>query len=58
VSTARKAEKKRKAPTKMKIASCIYVRMSMQKDMTRKQIVEQFVDETKLSAADPSTTTN
>lgn len=50
-----KAEKKPKAPTKMEIASAIYLRMSKQKDMTRKQIVEQFVAEAKLSAAGAST---
>lgn len=55
VSTTPKAEKKPKAPTKMEIASAIYVRMSKQKDMTRKQIVEQFVAEAKLSAAGAST---
>ena len=55
VATAPKAEKKPKVPTKMEIASAIYVRMSKQKDMTRKQIVEQFVVEAKLSAAGAST---
>jgi hypothetical protein len=55
VSSAVKAEKKPKAPTKMEIASTIYLRMSKQKDMTRKQIVEQFVAEAKLSAAGAST---
>lgn len=55
VSTTPKAEKKPKAPTKMEIASAIYQRMSKQKDMTRKQIVEQFVAEAKLSAAGAST---
>jgi len=39
----------------MEIASAIYLRMSKQKDATRKQIVEQFVTEAKLSAAGPST---
>ena len=39
----------------MEIASTIYLRMSRQKDMTRKQIVEQFVAEAKLSAAGAST---
>ncbi|APA66615.1 hypothetical protein YQ44_00905 [Janthinobacterium sp. 1_2014MBL_MicDiv] len=53
--TTSKAEKKPKAPTKMEIASAIYVRMSKQKNMTRKQIVEQFVAEAKLSAAGAST---
>lgn len=55
VSTTPTAEKKPKAPTKMEIASASYVRMSKQKDMTRKQIVEQFVAEAKLSAAGAST---
>ena len=55
VSTTLKAEKKPKAPTKMEIASAIYMRMSKQKDMTRKQIVEQFVAEAKLSVAGAST---
>jgi len=55
VSTSSKAEKKPKVPTKMEIASSIYMRMSKQKDMTRKQIVEQFVAEAKLSAAGAST---
>ncbi|WP_371868016.1 hypothetical protein [Pseudoduganella rivuli] len=50
-----KVEKKPKAPTKMEIASSIYLRMSKQKDVTRKQIVEQFVAEAKLSAAGAST---
>ena len=55
VSSTVKAEKKPKTPTKMEIASAIYLRMSKQKDMTRKQIVEQFVTEAKLSAAGAST---
>lgn len=55
VSSTAKAEKKPKAPTKMEVASAIYLRMSKQKDMTRKQIVEQFVVEAKLSAAGAST---
>ncbi|NVM78167.1 hypothetical protein FHW83_003991 [Duganella sp. SG902] len=55
VSPPVKAEKKSKAPTKMEIASVIYLRMSKQKDVTRKQIVEQFVLEAKLSAAGAST---
>ena len=55
VSTTAKAEMKPKAPTKMEIASTIYVRMSKQKDVTRKQIVEQFMAEAKLSAAGAST---
>jgi hypothetical protein len=55
VSPAVKAEKKPKAPTKMEVASSIYLRMSNQKDVTRKQIVEQFVAEAKLSAAGAST---
>ncbi|MYM33710.1 hypothetical protein GTP38_05075 [Duganella sp. FT94W] len=55
VSTTAKAEKKPKAPTKMEIASTIYLRMSKQKDVTRKQIVEQFVTEAKLSAVGAST---
>lgn len=55
VSPAAKAEKKPKAPTKMEIASAIYLRMSKQNDVTRKQIVEQFVAEAKLSAAGAST---
>jgi hypothetical protein len=50
-----KAEKKPKAPTKMEIATAIYQRMSKQKDVTRKQIVEQFIAEAKLSAAGAST---
>lgn len=54
-SQAIKAEKKPRAPTKMEIASAIYLRMSKQKDVTRKQIVEQFVAEAKLSAAGAST---
>jgi hypothetical protein len=55
VSPALKADKKPKAPTKMEIASAIYLRMSKQNDVTRKQIVEQFVTEAKLSAAGAST---
>lgn len=54
-SPAVKAEKKLKAITKMEIASAIYSRMSTQKDVTRKQIVEQFVVEAKLSPAGAST---
>lgn len=54
-SPAAKAEEKRKAPTKMEIASSIYLRLSKQKDVTRKQIVEQFVAEAKLSPAGAST---
>jgi hypothetical protein len=55
VSSAVKAEKKPKAPIKMGIASAIYQRMSKQQDVTRKQILEQFVAEAKLSAAGAST---
>lgn len=55
VSQGIKAEKKPKAPTKMEIASAIYLRISKQKDVTRKQIVEQFVAEAKLGAAGAST---
>jgi hypothetical protein len=54
-SSTAKAEKKPKAPTKMEVASAIYSRMSRHKDVTRKQIVEQFVAEAKLSAAGAST---
>lgn len=54
-SPAAKAEKKSKAPTKMEIASAVYTRMSRQKEVTRKQIVEQFVAEAKLSPAGAST---
>jgi hypothetical protein len=54
-SPAAKPEKKPKPPTKMEIASSIYLRMSKQKDVARKQIVEQFVAEAKLSAAGAST---
>lgn len=54
-SPAAKPEKKPKPPTKMEIASAIYLRMSNQKDVTRKQIVEQFVAEAKLSSAGAST---
>lgn len=54
-SPAAKPEKKPKPPTKMEIASSIYLRMSAQKDVTRKQIVERFVAEAKLSAAGAST---
>lgn len=55
VPPAVKSEKKPKAPTKMEIASSIYLRMSKQKDVNRKQIVEQFVTEAKLSTAGAST---
>jgi hypothetical protein len=54
-SSAAKAEKKPKAPTKMEVASSIYSRMSRQKEVTRKQIVEQFMTEAKLSASGAST---
>jgi hypothetical protein len=54
-SPTAKPEKKPKPPTKMEIASSIYLRMSKQKDVARKQIVEQFVAEAKLSAAGAST---
>lgn len=54
-SSPTKAEEKHKAPTKMEIASSIYLRLSKQKDVTRKQIVEQFVAEAKLSPAGAST---
>lgn len=54
-SSAVQTEKKPKAATKMEIASGIYHRMAKQKDVTRKQIVEQFVTEAKLSAAGAST---
>lgn len=50
-----KAEEKRKALTKMEVASSIYLRLSRQKDVTRKQIVGQFVSEAKLSPAGAST---
>jgi hypothetical protein len=39
----------------LELASAIYLRMCKQKDVTRKQIVEQFVTEAKLSAAGGST---
>ena len=54
-SAGTNAEEKRKTPTKMKIASSVYLRLSKQKDVTRKQIVEQFVAEAKLSSAGAST---
>lgn len=54
-SPSDKPEKKLKPPTKMEIASSIYLRMSKQKEVTRKQIVEQFVAEAKLSPAGAST---
>lgn len=54
-SSADKAEKKLKALTKMEAASATYSRMSRHKDATRKQIVEQFVTEAKLSPAGAST---
>ena len=54
-SPAAKPEKKPKLLTKMEIASSIHLRMSAQKDVTRKQIVEQFVAEAKLSTAGAST---
>ncbi|MGJ9420141.1 hypothetical protein ACHAC9_20665 [Massilia sp. CMS3.1] len=54
-SPAAKPEKKPKSPTKMEIASSVYLRMSAQKDVTRKLIVEQFAAEAKLSAAGAST---
>ncbi|WP_143450395.1 hypothetical protein [Janthinobacterium sp. BJB446] len=54
-SSSVKAEKTPKAQTKMEIASAIYLRTSKQKNMSRKQIVEQFVAEAKLSAAGAST---
>lgn len=54
-SSSVRAEKNPKAQTKMEVASAIYLRMSKQKGMTRKQIVEQFVVEAKLSAAGAST---
>ena len=54
-SSTAKGENKPKAPTKMEVASAIYSRMSRHKDVTRKQIVEQFVAEAKLSAAGAST---
>lgn len=55
VYSAAKVEKTPKASTKMEVASAIYSRMSRHKDVTRKQIVEQFVTEAKLSAAGAST---
>lgn len=55
VSPSAKSEKKPKIPTKMEIASAIYQRMSKQKDVTRKQIVDQFVADAKLSPAGAST---
>ena len=39
----------------MKIASFIYLRMSNQNDVTRKQTVNQFELEAKLSRADAAT---
>lgn len=42
-------------PTKMEIATAIYLHLSKQKNVTRKEIVEQFVAKAKLSAAGAST---
>jgi hypothetical protein len=50
-----KAEKKSEALAKMEIASTILLCMSNQKDITRKQFVEEFVAEAKLSAPSAST---
>ena len=50
-----KTEKKSKALSKMEIASTILLYMSNQKDINRKQFVEEFVAEAKLSAPGAST---
>ncbi|MDR6742024.1 hypothetical protein RJO15_21065 [Herbaspirillum huttiense F1] len=48
-------EAKAQAPVKMKIATAIYVRMQKNKNVTRKEIIDEFVKEAKLSKAAAST---
>lgn len=55
IAGAGKKVKAGSAPTKMAIATEIYKRMWKVKDVTRKEIIEQFVAEAKLSKAGAST---
>jgi hypothetical protein len=43
------------SPTKMKIATAIFKRMRKSKGTTRKEIIDQFVEEAKLSKAGAAT---
>ncbi|MDT0357830.1 hypothetical protein RJO15_18720 [Herbaspirillum huttiense F1] len=43
------------APVKMQIATAIYLRMQKNKNITRKEIIDEFVKEAKLSKAGAST---
>lgn len=52
-SEAKKAEVK--VPVKMEIATAIYLRMQKIKNVTRKEIIDEFVKEAKLSKAGAST---
>lgn len=48
-------EAKVQAPVKMKIATAIYLRMQKSRNVTRKEIIDEFVKEAKLSKAAAST---
>ncbi|QNB05315.1 hypothetical protein G5S34_02565 [Herbaspirillum frisingense] len=48
-------ETKAQAPVKMKIATAIYLRMQKNRNVTRKEIIDEFVKEAKLSKAAAST---
>lgn len=56
-TTADSKDKKAKtqAPVKMEIATEIYLRMQKNKNVTRKEIIDEFVKEAKLSKAGAST---
>ncbi|AOJ03616.1 hypothetical protein WS70_13360 [Burkholderia mayonis] len=54
-TAARAARATAAAPTKMELATEIYKRMRTVKDVTRKDIIEKFVAEVKLTKAGAST---
>jgi hypothetical protein len=50
-----KEKAKVQGPVKMEIATAIYLRMQKNKNVTRKEIIDEFVKEAKLSKAGAST---
>ncbi|MBU9364761.1 hypothetical protein [Burkholderia multivorans] len=54
-TTAKAAQATAAAPTKMELAIEIYKRMRTVKDVTRKDIIEKFIAEVKLTKAGAST---
>lgn len=54
-TAAKAAQATAAAPTKMELATEIYKRMRAVKDVTRKDIIEKFVAEVKLTKAGAST---